>query len=77
MLLLLLSEVNNATILLMVLLNAIDGKDRWLSYMATLLSLFLAIDKRPTQIVPMAWNCQHDLASWFFGTAVVEDKIIG
>ncbi len=67
MLLLLLSEVNNTTILLMVLLNAIDRKNRWLLYMVTMLSLLLAIDKRPTRLVVMALNCWGDLASQVFG----------
>ncbi len=63
MLLLLLSEVNITTILLMALLNAIDGKNRWSWYTGTLLSLLLAIDKRPTWLVSMAWHCRRDLAS--------------
>ncbi len=67
MLLLLLSEVNNTTIFLMALLNVIDGKNRWSSYMVTLLSLLLAIDKRPTRFVVMAWYLWRDLASRVFG----------
>ena len=59
MLLLLLSEVNNTTIFLMVLPNAIDRKDRWSVYTVTLLLLLLAIDKRPAWIVyglePLTW----------------------
>ncbi len=62
---------------LMALLNAINGKNRWPLYEATLLFLLLAIDKRPTQFVIMAWNHQRDLASQFFSNAVVEDKTIG
>ncbi len=77
MMLLLLSEVNNTTILLMALLNAIDGKNRWSLYTARLLLLLLAIDKRPTWFVVMAWNNRCDLASRFFSNAVVEDKSIG
>ena len=56
MLLLLLSAVNNTTIFLMALLYAINGKDRWSSYTATLLSLLLAIDNRPKWLVVMAWH---------------------
>ncbi len=60
-LLLLLSEVNNATILLMVLLNSIDGKNRWSSYTATLLSLLLAIDRAYMAchygLEPLVWSC--------------------
>ncbi len=67
MLLLLLSEVNNTTIFLMALLNAIDGKNRCLSYTTTLLSLLLAINNRPTRFVVMAWYHQRDLASRVFG----------
>ncbi len=63
MLLLLLSEVNNTTIFLMVLLNVIDGKNRWLLFMVTLLSFLLAIDNRLILLVVMAWHPQHDLAS--------------
>jgi hypothetical protein len=77
MLLLLLSEVNNTAIVLMTSLNAINGKSRWLSSMATLLSLLLAIGKRPTQFVGMAWHPQRDLAPRFFNNALVEDKTIG
>ncbi len=76
MLLLLLSEVNNTTIFLMASLNAINRKNRWLLYTAPLLSLLLAIDKRPTPLVVMAWSHQHDLASCFFSSAVVEDKTL-
>ncbi len=54
MLLLLLSEVNNTTIFLMALLNVINRKNRWSFYMATLLSLLLAINKRPTGFVVVA-----------------------
>ncbi len=75
MLLLLLLVVDKITILLMVLLNAINGESSWLSYRVTLLSLLL-INKRPTRFVVMAWNCQRDLASQFFSNAVVEDKTI-
>jgi hypothetical protein len=28
-----------------------------------LLSLLFAIDKKPTQLVFMAWHCQHDVVS--------------
>ncbi len=77
MLLLLLLVVDNNSILLRVSLNAIDGKSRWWLYTATLLTLLLAIDKRPTQFVVMAWPRWHDLASRFFSNAVVEDKTIG
>jgi hypothetical protein len=75
--LILLSEVNNTTILLMALLNAINGKSSWLLYRTTLLSLLLAFDNRPTQLVIMAWHSQRDLASWVINNAVVEDKTIG
>ncbi len=64
MLLLLLSEVNNTTIFLMVLLNGIDRENRWSSYTATLLSLLVAIDNRPTRLAVMAWHHRGDLASW-------------
>ncbi len=63
MLLLLLSEVYNTTIFLMVSLNGIDGKNRWSSYTATLLSLILATNNRPIWFVLMAWNCWCGLAS--------------
>ncbi len=66
MLFLLLSEVNNTTIFLMASFNAINGKNRWLSYTTTLLSLLLAIDNRPTRLVVMAWHHWRDLASWVF-----------
>jgi hypothetical protein len=45
MLLLLLSEVNNTTILLMASINAINGKNISSTYTATLLYLLLAIEK--------------------------------
>jgi len=45
--------------------------------MATLLLLLLAIDKRPTWFVVMAWNRRRDLASRFFSSTVVDDKTIG
>ncbi len=45
--------------------------------MATLLSLLLAINSRPTRFVVMAWNRQPDLASQFFSNVVVEDQMIG
>ncbi len=77
MLLLLLLKVNNTKIKLMALLNAIDRKNRWSLYMAMLLPLLLANDKKPTQFVVMAWNRWCDLASWFFSKAVVKDKTIG
>ncbi len=67
MLLLLFSEVNNTTIFLMALLNAIDGKNRWSLYTVTLLSLLLAIDNRPARLVVMAWYRWRDLASPVFG----------
>ncbi len=63
MLLLLLSVVNNTTIILMASLNTIDGKNRWLSYTATLLSLLLAIEHRPTRLVVIAWHHQGHLVS--------------
>ncbi len=66
MMLLLLLVINNTTILLMVLLNTINRNNRWLLYTATLLSLLLAINNRPTQLVIMAWHCWGDLASWVF-----------
>jgi hypothetical protein len=77
MLLLLLLVINNITILLMVLLNVINGKSSRLLYRSTFLLLLLAIDKRPTQFVIIAWNHWCDLASWFFSNAVVDDKTIG
>ncbi len=77
MLLLLLSEVTNTTIFLMALLNAVDGKNRWSSYMATWLSLLPAIYKRPIRLAVMAWHHWRDLASRIFGNALVEDKTIG
>ncbi len=61
----------------MALLNVINSQNSWLLYRATLLSLLLAIDKRPTWFVVMAWNRWHDLASRFFSNAVMEDKTIG
>ncbi len=67
MLLLLLSEINYTTILLMASLNAIDGKDRWSLYTAMFLSLLLAINNRPTWLAVMAWHHLGDLASWVFG----------
>ncbi len=76
-LLLLLLVVHNNTILLMVWLNAIGGKSSWLLYRATLLALLLAIDKRPTRFVVMAWNRKCDLMSQFFSNAVVEENTIG
>ncbi len=47
----------------MVSLNAIDGKNRCSSYTAMSLSLLLAIDNRPSQLVTMAWHHRGDLAS--------------
>ena len=77
MLLLLLLVVYNNSILLTVLLIATDRKSIWSLYMAMLLLLLLAIDKRPTGFVVMAWHPQRDLTSQFFNNAVVEDKTIG
>ncbi len=59
--LLLVLVVNNTTILLMALLDLIYRKNRWSSYTATLLSLLLAIDNRPTRLVVMTWHCWGDL----------------
>jgi hypothetical protein len=60
----------------MALLNAINGKNRWLMFTATLLSLPLAIDNRPTLLVVMAWHRQGDLVLRVFGNALVEIKTI-
>ena len=67
MMFLLLLTVNNSRILLMALLNAIDGKNRWSLYRVTLLSLLLAIDNRPTRLVVMTWHCWCHLVSQVFG----------
>ncbi len=77
MLWLLLVVTNNTKILLTALLNAIDGKNSWLLYRATLFQLLLAINNRPTRLVVMGWHSRRDLTSWVFSDAFVIDKTIG
>ncbi len=53
---LLLLVVNNTRILLMMSLNAINSKNMWSLYRATVLSLLLTFDKRTTRLVVIAWD---------------------